>query len=181
LGEQRHTRAIGLHAIALQASHLSNATHNLCRDVIIRCELSNRFRPTFSSTCIKSASLASEGSIGSKHSVAKELVETAPEEPGFVDRLRRENVGRLVFPDSCYDFSKREFVPEITDCLARVPFDFPERNEEAISECRRRIIVPILGSLEESMMTWLSRGLAGHVTDKDWAAFVGSATAASLC
>ena len=52
-------------------------------------------------------------------------MDTAPEEPGFVDRLRRENVGRLVFQNGYYDFSKREFVPEMTDCLARVPFDFP--------------------------------------------------------
>ena len=31
----------------------------------------------------------------------------------------------------------------------------------------------VASDLEESMVTWLSRGLAGHVTDKDWAAFLG--------
>ena len=120
-----------------------------------------------------SRNVQSQCGIGSMLTIAKQVYATAPEEPGFVDRLRRENVGRLVFQNGYYDFSKREFVPEMTDCLARAPFDFPERNDTAMAECRRKIVEPILGSLENSMMTWFSRGIAGHVTDKDWAAFLG--------
>ncbi|MDA8539193.1 hypothetical protein N9K47_00450, partial [bacterium] len=120
-----------------------------------------------------SRNVQSQCGIGSMLTIAKQVYATAPEEPGFVDRLRRENIGRLVFQNGYYDFSKRQFVPEMVDCLARVPFDFPERNDTAMAECRRKIVEPILGSLEKSMMTWFSRGIAGHVTDKDWAAFLG--------
>jgi len=120
-----------------------------------------------------SRNVVTQGQIGSKHTVAKELFDAAPDDADFIDRIRRNNVGKLVFVDGYWDFTLGEFVKEQIDCLARVPYKFPERNDDGMAECRRRIIEPILGELTESMMTWFSRGLAGNVTDKAWGAFLG--------
>ena len=59
------------------------------------------------------------------------------------------------------------------DTLARVPIAFPARVQSDIDEVDRRVIDPILGELRDSMLTWFSRGVAGHVTDKAFGMWLG--------
>jgi hypothetical protein len=117
--------------------------------------------------------VTTQAGIGNKHSVAKELYDAAPVDHEFIDRIRRENIGRLVFLDGYYDFKTGEFCSDMVDCLARVPTPFPAHVEADIAEVRKRVTKPIMGNIQESLMSWLSRGLAGHVVDKSWGCMLG--------
>ena len=115
----------------------------------------------------------SQCGVGSMLTVAKQVFATAPECPSFIDDIRRENVGKLCFSDGYWDFEKAAFVPDMIDTLARVPIAFPARVQSDIDEVDRRVIDPILGELRDSMLTWFSRGVAGHVTDKAFGMWLG--------
>ena len=123
--------------------------------------------------CSLSRNVTVQEGIGHKHMIARELVDTAPVDNTWVDRVRKENVGRLCFLDGYWDFAKREFVAEQVDTLARVEMLFPARDEAAMAELEQKVVVPILGPLRDSMLSWLSRGLAGMVVDKSFGVWLG--------
>ena len=114
-----------------------------------------------------------QGGIAHKHMVAKELFNTAPINDEFIDQVRAANVGKLCFLNGYWDFDQQTFVREMIDTLARVPYDFPERVQDDIDEVHRRIIAPILGDLQDSMLRWFARGMAGHVQDKAYGMWLG--------
>jgi hypothetical protein len=114
-----------------------------------------------------------QGGIAHRHSVAKEVYNSAPQNDSFIDDIRRNTRGKLCFEDGYFDFAERKYVRQLIDTLARVPSKFPKRDEQAVSELTARVIQPIMGDLRESLMSWLSRGVAGCIVDKSWGCLLG--------
>ena len=82
----------------------------------------------------------------------------------------------LAFKDGHYDFKSGAFVPELVECMARVPTTFPSRVQADIDEVQRRLSAPIFNDdaeLQATFLTFVARGLAGLVADKAWGAGLG--------
>jgi len=104
----------------------------------------------------------------------------APEQPGFIEKLWSSSIGKLCFKNGWFDFDSRslkKYGDEGTPhTLFKINRDFNEHpTTEATERLREMIFDPIFFDKprEELFMQFLSRSLAGMYQDKQWMVGLG--------
>jgi hypothetical protein len=108
--------------------------------------------------------------------IADQVIRTAPEDSTFLARMFEQTMYLLPYTNGHYDFRRKQFVPELIECMSRVPIDFPARIQADIDEVQQRILGPIFNDdaeLQYTFLTNLARALAAIVSDKVWSAGLG--------
>lgn len=100
------------------------------------------------------------------------------EDNDFVDKLWTSNLYKLCFKNGVYDFKQGKLVKYDTDTNTTIKInrDLKEPSKEVIEQVYQRILNPIFNNDKKLMDCWLnfiSRGLAGHIEDKNWGVGMG--------
>eukprot|EP01043_Picozoa_sp_COSAG02_P075434 COSAG02_NODE_15555_length_1160_cov_2.561734_1_plen_128_part_10 len=91
-------------------------------------------------------------------------------------RMYHDTLLKLPFTDGYYCFKEKVFVPEQVDCMARVPYKFPKRDDAIIAEIQKRVLRPIFNgdeALQRAVLCYIARKMAGHVEEKLYAVCIG--------
>jgi hypothetical protein len=100
----------------------------------------------------------------------------APDDPQFLTRMYHDTLLKLPFTDGYYCFKEKVFVPKQVDCMARVPYKFPKRDDAIIAEIQKRVLRPIFNgdeALQRAVLCYIARKMAGHVEEKLYAVCIG--------
>jgi hypothetical protein len=102
------------------------------------------------------------------------------EDPDFIDKLWTSNLYKLCFKNGYYDFKKCKLVPyeedNETHTTIKINRDFKMPDYKIVNEVYDKILNPIFNNDKALMECWLnyiSRGLAGHIEDKNWGVGIG--------
>lgn len=97
----------------------------------------------------------------------------------FCNKLWESNLYKLSYNNGVYFFKTKEFKPyPVADVMSvsKIPFDFTvERDENVIQEIYDRLLNPVFPDKiqRQSYLRFISRGLAGHIEDKQYAICCG--------
>jgi len=102
------------------------------------------------------------------------------EDPDFIDKLWTSNLYKLCFKNGYYDFKKCRLVPyekdNETHTTIKINRDYKMPDFKVVNEVYDKILYPIFNNDKALMECWLnyiSRGLAGHIEDKNWGVGIG--------
>lgn len=119
------------------------------------------------------------GEVSGANALMTATISKLENEPEFYWHLWDNNLGKIFYKNGFYDFDKATFT-ESTDVehsftTFRIPFDFPERNEEAEALVYNTVFLPIFDDpvVLENYFALIARGMAGCIEDKDWMACRG--------
>jgi hypothetical protein len=120
--------------------------------------------------------------------IVEAIINSAMQTPedSFYQKFHTSTKGKLCFQDEVLDIIKNKFHlwdseyleenPVHSTILIERPFHdaFNAPNQETIEEVEEKIFDAIFGEQKERALHFLSRALAGHTEDKDWAIFLGN-------
>ena len=119
------------------------------------------------------------GNTSGANAIMSAVLSKLPNEPAFVDNLWHANLGKIFYQNGYYDFDEAEFYesldPDKSSTTFRIPWDFPERDEEAEQLVLDKVFMPIFNKKEvlDNYFALIARGLAGRIEDKNWNAVRG--------
>lgn len=99
------------------------------------------------------------------------------------DKLHTTTKGRIAFRDGVLDFKTKQFytwdkIPfeYYTPILIKYDFEeyFKNPNMEDIATIKRDVFDVLFGKKIDTALHFLSRGIAGHCEDKNWASYLGN-------
>jgi len=100
------------------------------------------------------------------------------EDEDFVDKLWNSNIGLMCFKNGVWDFKNKKLIEYNDDILTTIKINtnYEPSCSEDIKEFYEKVIDPIFNYDREMSAKWLndvSRGLAGHIEDKNWLVCMG--------
>ena len=100
------------------------------------------------------------------------------EDEDFIDKLWSSNLYKLCFKNGYYDFKSKTLKPydNETHTTIKINRDYVPALPEIIKQVYEKVLNPIFNNDTEIMNVWINyitRGLAGHVEDKNWGVGIG--------
>lgn len=99
------------------------------------------------------------------------------------DKLHSTTKGRIAFKDGVLDFKTKQFhkweniqFEYFTPIMIHYEFEeyFKNPNMNDIATIKRDVLSPLFGNKLDTALHFLSRGIAGHCEDKNWASYLGN-------
>lgn len=106
--------------------------------------------------------------------------ETAACDEQFYGKLHSTTKGRLCFKNGVYDFKTAQFytwdkIPFEYYSTQMIPIDYPRTVDRSImNTIKESIFEPLFGDKIKEALQFLSRAIAGHCEDKNWASYLGN-------
>jgi hypothetical protein len=100
----------------------------------------------------------------------------------FYDKFHTTTTGRLCFKDGVLDFEKKRFykwaeVDFEYYSTVQIDYDFGEYFAKpdlaVVDEVQSKVFVPLFGAKTQTALSFMSRGIAGHSRDKNFATVTG--------